>query len=118
MDGLKSQKVEELWAAMRRLGEMGHQPAVPAIIRVMESHDALTTHVAAGVLARLKDPRAIPAFVKAIMRAKEAQAVYLLETLWGAGIPGIEKALQRLSKEHPMESIRAKANELFAPTAD
>jgi hypothetical protein len=117
-DGLKVDRPEELWAAMRRLGELGHTQAVPELIRIMESFDKLTGHIAAGVLARLKDPRAVPALVRVIKGATGSKALVFLETLSGMGIPTAKRALKQLSEEHPEQSIRAKASELFADSAD
>lgn len=106
LDGLKSEVREEIWAALRRIGELGDTSATPEVMLALELNDPTTTMVAVGVLGRLRDPRAIKALVKVADNPNAAPAILAVDALVAIGTAEAWRYIKAIGASHAAESVR------------
>jgi hypothetical protein len=111
--GLSADRPHEQWAAMRRLGEVGHKAAVPQLIERLEDADQTTLAVVVGVLARLGDPTAIEALAKVAEGADEGRVLLAVDAMGAIGGPKAKKYLELIAASHPTEAIREAVKEIL-----
>ncbi|MFT5433147.1 MAG: hypothetical protein ACI9OJ_003852 [Myxococcota bacterium] len=106
--GLTSRHPEEVWAGLRRLGELGATESTEAIIDALADGDKLTQIVAGGVLVRLQDKSAIaPLSTVAMEITDPASVVFVADVINQLGGDDAKAAVSKLTKSHPNEEARA-----------
>jgi len=114
LKGLDSHHPEEVWAGLRRLGELGATDAIGAIIDVLKSGDKATKVVAGGVIARLGDRKAVAPLLAAALELTDPVAVlFAADVISQLGGPEAQKALETLRSDHANEEVKRALTEIM-----
>jgi HEAT repeat protein len=106
--GLNSRHPEEVWAGLRRLGELGATGSTEAIIDALADGSKLTQVIAGGVLVRLQDPSAIAQLLTiATEMTDPANVVFVADVINQLGGEAGKAAVRKLTQSHPNEDARA-----------
>jgi len=118
LKGLQSRDDAERWAAMRRLGELRHVESVPSIIEQMDGADAMTAHIAIGVLGRIGGEKAFQYLLTLATEESGEWAMSALKTLWIMDTKRARPILKKVQAEHPSAEVKAFATEILAQPTD
>lgn len=116
--GLQSLYPEERWAALRRLGELGARRALPDILQLLQQDDPVTVATTVGVLARLRDQRAIEPLVALTASGEPARAVLAADAIGQIGGARARAALRALAEKHPVAEVRTAVQAILQELAE
>jgi hypothetical protein len=112
--GLNSRELEERWAALRRLGELGIASSVEPIVRTMETSDEMTTYLAIGALGRIGGPAAFTNVAKIAVQENPTLAMAAINVLTHIDRKKGIALLERIQTSHANKEVRRFAREILA----
>ena len=112
--GLYSRELEERWAALRRLGEIGDPASVVPIANNMAGADEMTTYLAIGALGRIGGPLAFEHVSKIAALDNATLAMAAIETLTMIDAAKSVAVIKQVKTTHPDEEVRRFAREILA----
>jgi hypothetical protein len=118
LSGLGSRELEERWAALRRLGELGLPSSIEPIVKTMESSDEMTTYLAIGALGRIGGPAAFTHVAKFAVQENPTLAMAAINMLTHIDREKGIAILERIQNTHSNQEVRRFAREILAGLTD
>jgi hypothetical protein len=103
--------------AVRVLGERGDRDAVPDVVKCLRDSDPEIVERAVGALARLRDPRAVPALIELTHRREGPYVANMARILGDIGGADAQAWLLTMASGHPDEVVRGAAREALSEMA-
>ena len=114
LSGLRSRELEERWAALRRLGELGLASSIEPIVNTMETSDNMTAYLAIGALGRIGGPAAFTHVAKFAEQENPTLAMAAIEMLTHIDREKGIAVIERIQDSHSNKEVRRFAREILA----